>query len=186
MDGGKEVIMAKEKKIVVRPKKLTLVAPAIESDHIDYYKSDFLKWTEEQTRLLKKGDYSHLDIDNLIEEIQSLGKQERERLESQLRNILMHLLKCKYQPQKKTNSWDLSIKASRYTAQKVFKQNPSLKPELDSILHDAYYVARLDAASETGLPEKTFPVKCPWKVDEVLCMETAPKMAHKPKKAKGK
>lgn len=176
--------MIKQKKIVARPKKLSIVIPIHTSVQANYYESDFFKWTKEQSQLLKDGDYSHLDIENLVEEIQSLGKQERDRLESLLRNILMHLLKCKYQPGMKTNSWDLSIKASRYSAQKVFKQNPSLKPELDSILQDAYYLACLEAASETGLPEKTFPEKCPWGINEVMDMETEPKMTHKAKKVK--
>ncbi len=64
--------MTKQKKIIARPKRLSLAAPV----QADYYETDFLKWTEEQSKHLKNRDYSHLDIENLIEEIQSLGKQE--------------------------------------------------------------------------------------------------------------
>lgn len=172
--------MAKQKKVIAQPKRLTLAA--IEPIKTDYYHTDFYKWTHEQAQLLEKADYSKLDIENLVEELHSLGKQEQQRLESFLKVLLMHLLKIKYQSGMKTNSWDASVKASRYQAQRVYQDNPSLKHSLNTIFMEAYFLARLDAVRETGLPEQTFPEKCPWTIDEVLHIETEPKMVHKPKK----
>ena len=80
----------------------------------------------------------------------------------------MHLLKARYQPTKHSKSWDLSIKNSRQKFKKVLKKNPCLKPKLPEILIDSYESARLDAALETKLDEKAFPINCPWKIEEVL------------------
>lgn len=132
------------------------------------YEQDFYGWTRMQSRLLKKQEFSNLDIENLIEEIESLGRSERRTLESYLEILLMHMLKVEYQPAKHSKSWDLSIKNSRQKFKKVLKQNPSLKPKLPEILKDAYESARLDAALETKLEEKKFPVNCPWTMDEIL------------------
>ena len=129
---------------------------------------DFFKWTKNQARYLKKQEFSNLDIENLIEEIESLGRSERRTLESYLEILLMHMLKAKYQPNNHSKSWNLSIKNSRLKFTKVLKQNPSLKPKLSEILKDSYVSARLDAALETNLSEKIFPKNCPWTIDEIL------------------
>lgn len=171
--------MDKKKKqtIKYRPRKMMLTSPV----KPDYYENDFYKWTQEQSKLLNKGDYKRLDIENLIEEIQSLGRQERQLLQSYLKVLLMHMLKVKYQPLMHTHSWDISIKLSRLDAQKTLNENPSLKSQLDEILRDAYERARLEASKETGLPDNTFPKDCPWSIDEAMGIETKPKMKHKKK-----
>ena len=157
--------MHKKKTTKALPKKMTLSAPR--KNGITYEK-DFYKWTRDQSRLLKKEEFSKLDIEHLIEEIESLGRSEKRTLRSQLEILLMHMLKSKYQPKKHTKSWDLSIKNSRFKAESVLKDNPSLKPQLNEILKEAYFAARLDAALETGLKEETFPEECPWKLEDVL------------------
>lgn len=156
------------KKIVKSyPKKLTSFVTNSKNKTLIYEK-DFFKWTNDQAKLLRKQEFSSLDIENLIEEIESLGRSERRTLESYLEILLMHMLKVKFQPSKHTKSWDLSIKNSRQKFKKVLSQNPSLKRKLNDILKDAYESARLDAALETNLDEKTFPKSCPWKMDEIL------------------
>ncbi len=133
-----------------------------------FYEKDFSKWANTQARLLKKGEYSKLDIDNLIEEIEDLSKREKQRLISHLEILLMHLLKVKFQPEMHTVSWDLSIKEARHKANKALRENPSLKSKLKEILEDAYFTARLKAALETKMPEKTFPEICPWDPKELF------------------
>jgi hypothetical protein len=78
------------------------------------------------------------------------------------------MLKSKYQPDMHTGSWDLSIKYSRIKATQVLEENPSLKPKLSEVLKKAYKLARIAAAQETNLPEKTFPKECPWTLKEIL------------------
>ena len=132
------------------------------------YEKDFYQWTEEQIRLLKTREFSKLDIDHLIEEIESLGRSEKRAIESYLTNLILHLLKIKYQPMKHTKSWDLSIKNSRHKIKVLLSDNPSLKRYLPNILEEAYFTARLNAIAETGLDEKTFPETCDWTLDEIL------------------
>lgn len=60
------------------------------------YESDFLLWTLEIATKLKARDFEHLDIENLIEEIEDLGRSPRKELESRLTTLLSHLLKRLY------------------------------------------------------------------------------------------
>lgn len=129
---------------------------------------DYCEWVTSQVEFLRKGELMSLDIQHLIEEIESLGNSERRALESHLENILMHMLKVKYQPEKHTRSWDLSIKESRYRANRVLKHNPSLKRELMELSDSAYFSARLRAEQETGLDEATFPEIREWNLDQIL------------------
>lgn len=136
------------------------------------YDKDYYAWAMTQATLLKKGLLDDLDIKNLVEEIISLGNSERDKLESHLTILLMHMLKIKYQPAKKSRSWDLSVRGARRQANRVLHNNPSLRPKLNTLIADAYYSARLEAAIETGLDEKKFPKECPWTKEEILSEES--------------
>ncbi|MGA7952859.1 MAG: DUF29 domain-containing protein, partial [Gloeobacterales cyanobacterium] len=63
------------------------------------YDQDFYAWTQQQVELLKTGQWKQVDIENLIEEIESLGKQQRQELRNRLEVLLGHLLKWRYQPE---------------------------------------------------------------------------------------
>jgi uncharacterized protein YaaW (UPF0174 family) len=132
------------------------------------YDSDFYMWTKVQAELLKKQEFEKMDIKHMIEEIESLGRSQADKMESHLAILLMHLLKAKYQSHLHTRSWDLSVKNAKYHAKRTLEQNPSLKSKLDEILKDAYFTARLSAAQETNLEEKTFPKECPWDIRELM------------------
>ncbi len=163
--------MATQKKIVsYRPKKMAIAATSTDEKSlaVPLYDKDFYKWTSTQSKLLRKGKYSKLDIQNLIEEIESLGRSEKRTLMSYLEVLLMHMLKVEYQPKKHTSSWDASIKEAGYKTQKALSENPSLKPKLKEIYKDAYFSARLKAVVETGLKESTFPEECPWTLKDLF------------------
>ncbi len=153
-----------KKTIKANPKKMSVSCP---SNTLSYDK-DFYKWTTNQARFLKNGEFSKLDIENLIEEIESLGRSEKRTLKSYLEILLMHMLKVEFQPGKHTTSWDISTKVASHKAQKTLLENPSLKPKLKEIVEDAYFSARLDAALETKLDEGTFPEKCPWSLKDIF------------------
>jgi hypothetical protein len=167
--GSGEVIMNTQK-ITKKsnPKRLSVCAPASKKEELEYDK-DFSKWANNQAKFLKRGEFSKLDIDNLIEEIEDLSRRQSDKLSSHLENLLMHKLKVDYQPEKnKGNSWTLSIKGASHKANKTLHENPSLKPKLKAIFEDAYFSARIKAAVETGLDEKTFPEECPWSLKEIF------------------
>ncbi len=73
------------------------------------YETDFNLWLEETARLLKENKLEQLDIENLIEEIETIGRSEKRGFCSNLERLLLHLLKWKYQPNKRSGSWESSI-----------------------------------------------------------------------------
>jgi hypothetical protein len=156
-----------KKSITIKPRKLTVSAPT-RRGHKNEYETDFYKWANTQAQLLKNKEFANLDMNHLIEEIESLGRSEKRALTSYLEVFLMHKLKCKYQPGMHTTSWDLSIEESLHKAKKTLDDNPSLKPLLKSIIGDAYFSARLRAASETNLDKKAFPKVCEWSIKEIF------------------
>jgi hypothetical protein len=132
------------------------------------YDSDYLQWLETTVNHLKNRDFEHLDLDNLIEEIETLGRSEKRELESRLTILLMHLLKYKYQSSKRSNSWLFTIREQRLRILKSFKDSPSLKNYFQNIFSEIYSDARALAADETGLNIDTFPKDCPFNIELVL------------------
>jgi hypothetical protein len=65
-------------------------------------------------------------------------------------------------------SWEASIKIQRLRITRHLKDNPSLKSKLPEAVADAYGVAVVEAAAETGLAESDFPAACPWAFDEMM------------------
>lgn len=138
------------------------------------YEEDVYGWAIHTAELLRNGIMSEVDFDNIVEEIEALGRSEKYELINRLSLIISHLLKWQFQPEKITRSWDLTIKEQRRMAKTHFKDNPSLKSKLDEILEDAYYIAKLKAERETSLPEATFPDKCPYSFEKIMSDEFYP------------
>jgi hypothetical protein len=138
------------------------------------YEEDFYAWTVEQARLLRSGELSSIDIANIAEEIESLGRSDRRAIESRLTVLLSHLLKWQAQPPLRSTSWSGTIREQRRQIDKLLRESPSLKPFVGDALAEAYADAREDAAEETGLPETDFPVECPFSTDEVLSRSFLP------------
>lgn len=132
------------------------------------YESDFYAWTQEQATLLRNQQWSQVDLANLIEEIESLGKQQRQELRSRLSVLIGHLLKWEYQPQRRSRSWLATLRIQRRDTVRLLKDNPSLKPYLDDALEEAYENAKDLAMGETDLPKQIFPLNCPYNLTEIL------------------
>jgi hypothetical protein len=132
------------------------------------YDTDFYAWANEQAALLRAGRLSEADIENIAEEIESMGRSERRELISRLTVLFVHLLKWHYQPALRGRSWTLTIEQQRLRIGKHLAENPSLKSQLDYVVADAYQDARIDAERETHLPRSTFPVDCPFIFDEAM------------------
>ncbi|MEQ8758087.1 MAG: DUF29 domain-containing protein [Coleofasciculus sp. G1-WW12-02] len=132
------------------------------------YETDFYAWTQEQASLLRQQQWSQLDLGNLIEEIESLGKQQRQELRNRLTVLIGHLLKWEYQPQRRSRSWLATIRLQRLDVSELLEENPSLKPYLEEALQKAYAKGVLLAVGETELPIRTFPAECPYNLAEIL------------------
>ncbi len=132
------------------------------------YDQDFYLWTQQQAALLRQGSLTAVDVENLAEEIESMGKSDQRSLGSFLENILMHLLKWQFQPERRCNSWIESIGNGRNEAERLLEYSPSLAPHIPALLTAEYRRARKEAARETRLPLATFPEQCPFTVDQII------------------
>jgi hypothetical protein len=132
------------------------------------YTEDYAGWVEDTACAIEQGRFSEIDRSALADEVRDLGKTERRELESALEVLLTQMLKARYQPQKKTRSWELTMRVQRKHIGKFLRRSPSLQPELPELIQDAYDTARLKAADETGMETDVFPEACEWTVAEVL------------------
>src|SRR5271169_2555620 len=114
--------------------------------------ADLYSWAVRQAELLRAGRLSEIDPVAIAEEIDDVGEEQYDKLESALRVLMLHLLKWDHQPERRSRSWTLSILEHRRRARRQLLRSPGLKSELDDALTAAYEDARLEAASETGLP----------------------------------
>lgn len=142
------------------------------------YEKDFYGWTQEQAGLLQRRQFDEIDLEHLIEEVDSMGKAERNQLRNRLTILLMHLLKWQYQPAYRGSSWVNTIREQRRAIPRHIKDNPSLKSSLDEILFQAYSDSVEDAADETGLPLNTFPESCLWSFDVFMNRDFWPEAAE--------
>jgi hypothetical protein len=134
----------------------------------EYYESDFFAWTQEQSALLRSGDWARADVEHIAQEIENMGKTEKRELISRLEVLVLHLLKWRFQPALRGTSWRLLIEQQRLKIADHIDDNPSLKSLLDQAVASAYRYARVEAERETGLARKTFPAQCPWTYDQMM------------------
>jgi hypothetical protein len=132
------------------------------------YQKDFYNWTCEQAELLKAGRFNDLDVPNLIEEIETMGRSEKRELENRLTVLLVHLLKWHHQPIRRGRSWQLTFQEQRLEVLDVLNDNPSLKPQLHALLTNSYRKAKIKTSKETGLDTDYFSLTCPWEIAQLL------------------
>ena len=132
------------------------------------YDRDYYLWTQQQIEFLKNKNYGAIDSINLIEEIEDMGRSEKKAVGSNLRVVLLHLLKYKYQPSKRSDSWENSIIEHRIRLLEDFEASPSLKRHCETVFQKQYQYARKQAAVETRLPLENFPSESPFTLAEAL------------------
>jgi hypothetical protein len=138
------------------------------------YERDYCLWLEQTIRQLETGALNQLDSDNLIEELIGMSNSEKNALESNLRILLMHLLKYRYQPEKQTNSWLFTIREHRKRIIRALQKSPSLKPYYEQVFAECYQDGRELAADETGLSIATFPLESPFTREDALNVDYLP------------
>jgi len=115
------------------------------------YTTDFYGWTQEQVNLLRQRKLDYIDIDNLVEEIESLGKQQQQELKNRLGVLIGHLLKWQYQPNRRSKSWKYTIQEQRLQIIDLIEQNPSLKSYQNEAISKAYQLGLLLVGRETPI-----------------------------------
>jgi hypothetical protein len=91
------------------------------------YEQDFALWIDDTVAKLKAYQFDQIDLGNLIEEVESLGRRDKRELESRLIVLLSHLLKRCYVPSPENfRGWELTIRDQRMELKGLLKQSPSL------------------------------------------------------------
>lgn len=148
------------------------------------YETDFYGWTQEQAAKLRKllAERSNLDLDieNILEEIDGLGRSNYHQLVSRLEEIAIHLLKLHYSTALECERlWKNSVRGQRTRIAKLLRQNPSLRPRLGEALAEGYDDALRhfseDKLIELGMPEH-LPGSSPFGEDECLADEWWPEL----------
>jgi hypothetical protein len=138
------------------------------------YEDDFVLWVEHQVELLRLNKLDELDLENVIEELDSMGKSHRIELQHRLEVLMMHLLKCEYQPEHKSGSWLGTLYEQRSRIEKLLKASPSLAKKVDEYAGENYKWAMERAAIETGLPRSSFPSAKPYSKEQLLDKDFVP------------
>ncbi|WP_336487392.1 DUF29 domain-containing protein [Methylobacterium nigriterrae] len=134
----------------------------------DLYGTDFYAWTQAQAELLRAGRFEELDLTNLIDEVAGVGGSEKREIENRLDILLGHLLKWKYQPGARNNSWTATIFEQRSRIARVLRASPSLKRYPAEVFEAAYLSSRLLASRETGIDFTLFPQQPPFTLLQAL------------------
>lgn len=133
------------------------------------YDGDFHAWALRNARLLRDGRLGELDVEHIAEELESMGASERRELLSCLQVLLVHLLKYRYQPERRSKSWLLTIIHQRTAIERLLEQSPSLRTLLVAdTLANVYGKAVRETVIETDLDRSVFPIDCPYRLEEIL------------------
>ncbi len=146
------------------------------------YEKDFYAWLEHNIKLLRQRKIAEIDIENLIEELESMGKRDKREMVSRVIVLISHLLKWQYQLKQLTElwqthqggSWNASITEQRIQLHKQLQDSPSLKSYLPIAVTEAYPDAIKLAIKETRLPLSTFPKTCPYTIEQLLDQDFYP------------
>jgi hypothetical protein len=132
------------------------------------YERDFYAWANEQAALLRAGRVAEADIENIAEEIESMGRSEKRELVNRLAILLLHWLKWQYQPGRRNVGWRLIIENTRQELGDHLKDSPSLRSQQAEAIRSAYRRARHEALAETGFARATFPADCPYSFEQAI------------------
>ena len=139
------------------------------------YDRDYVQWVEATLQQLRDRDYENVDWINLLEEIEDMGKRERQAIRNNLVVVLVHLLKWQFQPEYRTGSLAGSITEHRTLILNHLEDSPSLKSHVAEVLEKCYKSARKQAHFEIGLPLNIFPQECHYSIEEILDDDFWPK-----------
>jgi hypothetical protein len=138
------------------------------------YETDLYAWAQEQARLLRARRWGDLDLDNLIDEVESVGGSEKREIRNRVVKLLAHLLKWKYQPGRRGSSWRKTILEQRQQLADIVESSPSLREYLRRQIRERYLGATLEAADQTGIAIGLFPQESPFTPEQVLDLEFFP------------
>lgn len=124
---------------------------------------DYVAWTTEQAKALRERKLNDLDYDNLIEEIEDMGKSEKRSLESYLERLIEHILKLQYweaEYDRNYRHWQAEATNFRNQIARLLKRSPSLKNYMSEVYLELYENAIESRSKIFDIPEhKPFPLE---------------------------
>jgi hypothetical protein len=135
------------------------------------YEADYAAWLEHQIGLLKADRWSEVDKDNLIDEVESLGRSDFRSLVSAFEIVIAHMLKWDHQPERRSNSWIASIAEHRARIGQELEDSPSYATRVGEAMRRAWRPARARASTETDLPLRQLPTESPYTFEDVMNRE---------------
>ncbi|MBC8130508.1 MAG: DUF29 domain-containing protein [Rhizobiaceae bacterium] len=138
------------------------------------YEDDIYLWAHEQAQLLRLGRFSEVDLPNVIEEIESLGREVRTQLEFHYRDLISHLLEWQEAPENRTSEIDGAILNCRFAIQEEEADSRSLRSDAKRIVADVYPGAVRLAMTATGLERHRFPFECPFSIEFLRDLDAMP------------
>jgi hypothetical protein len=145
--------------------------PASTSQSGTRYEDDRYIWLNEQVELLRAGRLTELDAHNLAEELGDVAKMIEHQLESSIAVLTQHLLKWDHQPERRSRSWESTIREQRRRIARLIAKNPRLKGALAEALQEGYLDGRDRAIGETNIDKSAFPVSCPYIFEAMMQRE---------------
>jgi hypothetical protein len=140
----------------------------------DLYDEDFFEWTRRNAALLRAERLQQADIEHIAEEIEDMGKRDLRELDNRTQVLLTHLLKWQFQPEKRSASWQRTIRVQRLRIARLLRESPSFRRKVYPHLTGNYQDAVSIAMIETNLPPGRFPHECPYTVEQILDPEFLP------------
>ena len=108
---------------------------------VNQYDRDFNLWIEKSIAAIKNRDFASIDWDNLLIEIEDMGKSQKRALESYTRRLIQHILKLKYwelEKERNAKHWKIEIRNFRREIIRLLEDSPSLKNYLSKNYADWY------------------------------------------------
>lgn len=127
--------------------------------HNQLYDRDFNLWIEQMTTVLRTRDIEAMDWQNLLEEIEDMGKSEKRSLESYLERLVEHILKLKYWEAEKPRNykhWQVEVVNFRNRISRLLDRSPSLKNYMEQIYPKVFEDAVSAQQIEFSIPQNSF------------------------------
>jgi len=138
------------------------------------HNEDFYGWATANASLLKQGKLKEVDMENIIEELEEMGRSEKYQLINRFSILIAHLLKWKYQPELRGRSWSGTIKEQRHRIERLIKQNPSLKHEIPEAIQEGFSDSKDLIEKETPIDLNLLPSECPYTFEQIMNDEFYP------------
>ncbi|MBF0606586.1 MAG: DUF29 domain-containing protein [Magnetococcales bacterium] len=134
----------------------------------DLYEVDFYQWAFRNADLLRQGRFAEIDLENIIEELESMARNNKRELLSRLKVLIMHLLKWQYQPKRRSESWRTTIRDQRDEIKFLLEDSPSLKYNIETVIAKGFITAKGGVEDETGISARQLPETCPYTFEQLM------------------